>query len=146
MPPEAILAFDTSAAHCAAALLSGGRVFLRTEAMDKGQAERLLPLLEELLAEGGIGWHDLAGIGVGTDLEYFETHFGRVVDGKGVRARYVRGYTNGSNLWRGNSWQELEVYGLPADSRSGVAIPSSTNSVAKDTEPLKLQLPAPTLK
>ena len=66
MPPEAILAFDTSAAHCAAALLSGGRVFLRTEAMDKGQAERLLPLLEELLAEGGIGWHDLAGIGVGT--------------------------------------------------------------------------------
>ena len=66
MPPEAILAFDTSAAHCAAALLSGGRVFLRTEAMDKGQAERLLPLLEELLAEGGIGWHDLAAIGVGT--------------------------------------------------------------------------------
>ncbi len=91
-------------------------------------------------------WDNSSGIGVGTDLEYFETHFGRVVDGKGVRARYVRSYTNGSNLWRGNSWQELEVYGLPADSRSGVAILSSTNSVAKDTEPLKLQLPAPTLK
>lgn len=66
MPPEAILAFDTSAAHCAAALLSGGRVLLKSEAMDKGQAERLLPLLEELLTEGGIGWHDLAAIGVGT--------------------------------------------------------------------------------
>lgn len=66
MPPKAILAFDTSAAHCAAALLSGGRVFLKTEAMDKGQAERLMPLLQELLAEGGIGWHDLAAIGVGT--------------------------------------------------------------------------------
>ena len=66
MPPEAILAFDTSAAHCAAALLSGGRVFLKTEAMDKGQAERLLPLLEELLAKAGLGWHDLAGLGVGT--------------------------------------------------------------------------------
>ncbi|GAB1478762.1 tRNA (adenosine(37)-N6)-threonylcarbamoyltransferase complex dimerization subunit type 1 TsaB [Paracoccaceae bacterium] len=34
--------------------------------MDKGQAERLMPLLEELLAEAGIGWSDLAGIAVGT--------------------------------------------------------------------------------
>ena len=34
--------------------------------MDKGQAERLLPLLEEVLAEGGIGWADLAALVVGT--------------------------------------------------------------------------------
>ncbi len=34
--------------------------------MAKGQAERLLPLLEEILAEAGVGWRDLAGIGVGT--------------------------------------------------------------------------------
>lgn len=61
-----VLAFDTSAAHCAAALLSDGRVILREEAMDKGQAERLLPLLEELLAEGGIGWRDLTALAVGT--------------------------------------------------------------------------------
>ena len=87
-----------------------------------------------------------SGVGIGTDLEYFETHFGRVIDGKGVKARYVRGYTNGSNLWRGNSWQELEVYGLPADAKSGAVILSSTNSLAKDTEPLKLKLPAPSLK
>ena len=66
MPPETLLAFDTSAAHCAAALLSGGRVWLRQEPMDKGQAERLMPLLEELLAEAGIDWSDLAGIAVGT--------------------------------------------------------------------------------
>lgn len=65
-PDPVLLAFDTSAAHCAAALLCGGRVFLRDEAMDKGQAERLLPLLEELLAEAGIGWRDLTGLGVGT--------------------------------------------------------------------------------
>jgi hypothetical protein len=87
-----------------------------------------------------------SGIGIGTDLEYFETKFGRVVDGKGTKARYVRSYTNGSNLWRGNSWQELEVYGLPVDSKSGDAIPSSTNSVQKSTEALKLQLPAPAPK
>lgn len=33
--------------------------------MRKGQAERLLPLLEELLSEAALGWEDLALIGVG---------------------------------------------------------------------------------
>lgn len=61
-----LLAFDTSAAHCAAALLLADRMILRDEAMEKGQAERLLPLLEEVLAEGGIGWRDLKAIAVGT--------------------------------------------------------------------------------
>lgn len=61
-----ILAFDTSAAHCAAALLLPDRVIQRLEPMEKGQAERLIPLLEELLAEGGIGWSDLKAIAVGT--------------------------------------------------------------------------------
>lgn len=67
MPPEPlILGFDTSAAHCAAALLAGDRVLAeRVEAMDKGQAERLLPMLEEMLASAGTGWRDLAAIGVG---------------------------------------------------------------------------------
>jgi tRNA threonylcarbamoyladenosine biosynthesis protein TsaB len=63
--PEWILAFDTSAAHCAAALLCGERVILRDEQMAKGQAERLMPLLEEMLAEADIGWADLCAIGVG---------------------------------------------------------------------------------
>ncbi|QDL93491.1 tRNA (adenosine(37)-N6)-threonylcarbamoyltransferase complex dimerization subunit type 1 TsaB [Paroceanicella profunda] len=68
MPPEPLLlAFDTSAAHCAAALLCGERVAAsRTEPMARGQAERLVPLLEEVLAEGGARWADLAGIGVCT--------------------------------------------------------------------------------
>jgi tRNA threonylcarbamoyladenosine biosynthesis protein TsaB len=68
LPPEdLILAFDTSAAHCAAALLLRERcVATRLEPMDKGQAERLFPLLEELLAEAGAAWRDLTAIGVGT--------------------------------------------------------------------------------
>lgn len=61
-----ILAFDTSAAHCAAALLLPDRVINRLEPMEKGQAERLIPLLEEVLAEGGIGWTDLKALAVGT--------------------------------------------------------------------------------
>ena len=34
--------------------------------MEKGQAERLVPLLEDLLAEGGITWSDLKALAVGT--------------------------------------------------------------------------------
>jgi tRNA threonylcarbamoyl adenosine modification protein YeaZ len=34
--------------------------------MDRGQAERLLPMLEEMLAEAGATWRDLDGIGVVT--------------------------------------------------------------------------------
>ncbi len=33
--------------------------------MQKGQAERLVPMLEEVLAEAGIGWADLGRIAVG---------------------------------------------------------------------------------
>ena len=66
MTADLVLAFDTSAAHCAAALISGRSVLAgQFEPMEKGQAERLIPLLEEVLAAGGVGWHDLAGIGVG---------------------------------------------------------------------------------
>ena len=60
-----ILAFDTSAAHCAAALLRGGQVVTRIEEMSRGQGERLMGLLEEILAEHNITWADLDGIGVG---------------------------------------------------------------------------------
>ncbi len=68
MPPKPlILAFDTSAAHCAAALLLGDEVLSeRLEPMHKGQAERLFPLLEEVLAENGKDWSDLNAIGVCT--------------------------------------------------------------------------------
>jgi tRNA threonylcarbamoyladenosine biosynthesis protein TsaB len=61
-----ILAFDTSAAHCAAALLSGDTVVAqRTELMSRGQAERLIPLLQDMLDETNTTWRDLDAIGVG---------------------------------------------------------------------------------
>lgn len=67
MTSRLVLGFDTSAAHCAAALLSGDRLIARRfEPMDKGQAERLLPLIEDLLTEAGAGWRDLDLIAVGT--------------------------------------------------------------------------------
>jgi len=61
-----ILGFDTSAAHCAAALLcDGAEVETRIDEMARGQAEHLMPMLEAMLARAGIGWHDLCAIGVG---------------------------------------------------------------------------------
>ena len=66
MPPDPIiLAFDTSAAHCAAALLSGDKAIVRIDEMAKGQAEHLMPMLEEMLSQQGLSWTDLAAIGVG---------------------------------------------------------------------------------
>jgi tRNA threonylcarbamoyl adenosine modification protein YeaZ len=62
-----ILAFDTSGPHCAAALWAGGRIAACRDAeMGRGQAERLFPMLEEVLAEDGAGWRDLDALAVGT--------------------------------------------------------------------------------
>jgi hypothetical protein len=55
-----------------------------------------------------------SGLGVGTDREYFETHEGKIADGKGVKGRYVRAYTKGGSLSALNCWQEIEIYALPA--------------------------------
>lgn len=66
MPPNpTVLAFDTSAAHCAAALLLDGHVTTRVDEMAKGQAEHLIPMLEEVLQRAGVAWTELDAIGVG---------------------------------------------------------------------------------
>ena len=65
-PDPVILAFDTSAAHCAAALLCRDAILAeKHEDMAKGQAERLFPLLEEVLTDANVAWSDLSAIGVG---------------------------------------------------------------------------------
>lgn len=66
MSEPLILAFDTSAAHCAAALLSGDHIISTVhEDMKKGQAERLMVLLENLLSSSGKTYQDLDAIAVG---------------------------------------------------------------------------------
>ena len=66
MSGPTVLAFDTSAAHCAAALhLADGKVMTRVEQMSRGQGERLMVMLEEVLSEAGITWADLDALAVG---------------------------------------------------------------------------------
>jgi hypothetical protein len=52
--------------------------------------------------------------GVGADREYFETNQGKLIDAKGVKARYVRLYSKGSTDSAGNEYTEVEIYARPA--------------------------------
>jgi hypothetical protein len=56
-----------------------------------------------------------SGLGVGKDKEYIETNDGKLIDAKGVEARYVRLYSNGNTSNDMNHYIEVEVYGLPAE-------------------------------
>ena len=55
-----------------------------------------------------------SGLGVGTNREYFETFEGKLIDAKGVKARYIRFYSKGSTESALNEYTEIEVYGRPA--------------------------------
>jgi hypothetical protein len=52
-----------------------------------------------------------SGRGVGTDREYWETREGKLLDGKGIKARYLRFYSKGSTEAAFNDYTEIEVYG-----------------------------------
>jgi hypothetical protein len=54
-----------------------------------------------------------SGLGVGTDREYFEGYEGKLIDAKGVKARYVRCYSRGSTESALNCYTEIEVFALP---------------------------------
>jgi hypothetical protein len=55
-----------------------------------------------------------SGLGVGTEREYFESYEGKLINAKGVKARYIRFYSKGSTESALNEYTELEVYGRPA--------------------------------
>jgi len=54
------------------------------------------------------------GHGAGKNLNYIDTYEGKLVDAKGVRARYVRLYSNGNNANKLNHYVEVEIFGKAA--------------------------------
>ena len=50
----------------------------------------------------------------GKDRPYIETHFGKLMDTKGVKGRYVRLYSKGNTTNGRNHYIEVEVFGKPA--------------------------------
>ena len=74
--------------------------------MEKGQAERLIPLLEEVLAEAGIGWADLKALAVGTGPGNFT--------GVRIAVAAARGLALGLNIPAiGVTRLEALAHGLP---------------------------------
>jgi tRNA threonylcarbamoyladenosine biosynthesis protein TsaB len=59
-----LLAFDTSMAACSAAVWRDGVLARRFQAMSRGHAEALFPMIREVMAEAGISFADLHAIAV----------------------------------------------------------------------------------
>jgi hypothetical protein len=56
-------------------------------------------------------YDESAKMGKGSSQPYVETRFGKLVDGKGTKGRYVRLYSNGNTSNEMNHYIEVEVYG-----------------------------------
>ena len=56
-------------------------------------------------------YDESAKMGKGSNQPYVETRFGKLVDGKGTKGRYVRLYSNGNTSNEMNHYIEVEVYG-----------------------------------
>ncbi|MDJ0946222.1 MAG: tRNA (adenosine(37)-N6)-threonylcarbamoyltransferase complex dimerization subunit type 1 TsaB [Kiloniellales bacterium] len=60
-----LLAFDSAGSACSAAIWDTGRVAAaRFEAMARGQSERLMPMIEEVMAEAGLDYAGLDALAV----------------------------------------------------------------------------------
>lgn len=56
-------------------------------------------------------YDDSSKMGKGADRPYVESRFGLIVDGKGIKGRYVRLHSNGNTSNDMNHYIEVEVYG-----------------------------------
>jgi hypothetical protein len=52
-----------------------------------------------------------SGLGTGKDREYVDNNHGKLINGKGIAARYVRLYSNGNTSDDYNNYTEVEVHG-----------------------------------
>lgn len=62
---DVILAIETSTSACSVGLRVGAEVFSRHEVLARRHQERLPTMIDELLAESGIGAEDLSGVAFG---------------------------------------------------------------------------------
>jgi tRNA threonylcarbamoyladenosine biosynthesis protein TsaB len=60
-----VLALDTATQACSAAVLNGDDTFSRFELLERGHAERILSMIDEVLKEAALTLDALDGIGVG---------------------------------------------------------------------------------
>ena len=58
-------------------------------------------------------YDETSKMGKGSDSPYVETRFGKIIDAKGTKGRYVRIYSMGNTSNQMNHYIEVEVYGKP---------------------------------
>jgi len=85
-----VLALDTSTEACSVALLIDGDLRLRFELTERSHAELVLPMVESLLAETGVGLADLDGLAFGRGPGAFT--------GLRIASGVVQGLALGANL------------------------------------------------
>ena len=52
-----------------------------------------------------------SGLGKGADKNYIEEYYGKSFDLKGIKAKYVRFYSNGNSADKSNHYIEIQVFG-----------------------------------
>jgi len=81
-----------------------------------------------------------SGLGIGGDMGYIETRFGKLIDCKGLHGRYVRLYSNGNTSNDQNHYVEVGVYGRKVKAPSPTTRPAG---LAAPEMPLKIKYAKP---
>ncbi len=111
-----ILGLDTSAAQCAVALVHGDQEWIYREPMERGHAERLFPMIGEVLIEAKATHSDIIRVGVCTGPGSFTGIRVGVAAARGLALGLgvpAIGVTRFEALWAGQELRQSALIAIP---------------------------------